>query len=101
MANPILLFDMQNKSAIEQKRLYDTLLEHASKGNGKAGAYLGYFYLNGVIVSEDIQEAEKRILNSNYQNDVILIQLLIDLYNKKGMAVLADVWKRKLNTLKK
>ncbi len=101
MANPILLFDMQNKSTIEQKRVYDTLLEHASKGNGKAGAYLGYFYLNGVIVSEDIQEAEKRILNSNYQNDVILIQLLIDLYNKKGMAVLADVWKRKLNTLKK
>jgi hypothetical protein len=57
--------------------------------------------LHGIIVSADLKEAEKRILNANYQNDPILIQLLIELYNKKGVAALADVWKKKLNTLKK
>ena len=101
MATPSSLFEIQKKKAIEQMTVYKKLLETASKGDGKAGAYLGYFYLHGIIVAEDIKEAEKRILNSNYQNDPILIQLLIELYNKKGITALADVWKRKLNTLKK
>ena len=101
MATPSSLFEIQKKNAIEQMTAYKKLLETASKGDGKAGAYLGYFYLHGIIVAENIKEAEKRILNSNYQNDPILIQLLIELYNKKGITALADVWKRKLNTLKK
>ncbi|MBQ1177209.1 MAG: hypothetical protein IIX52_06600 [Paludibacteraceae bacterium] len=101
MSNPMLLFELLSKTTTEQMRTYNLLLESASKGDGKAGVYLAYFYLHGIIVSADLKEAEKRILNSNYQNDPILIQLLIELYNKKGVAALADVWKRKLNALKK
>lgn len=101
MSNPMLLFELLTKTATEQMRVYNLLLESASKGDGKAGAYLAYFYLHGIIVSADLKEAEKRIQNSNYHNDPILIQLLIELYNKKGVPALADVWKRKLNTLKK
>ena len=74
MSNPMLLFELLTKTATEQMRVYNLLLESASKGDGKAGAYLAYFYMHGIIVSADLKEAEKRIQNSNYQNDPILIQ---------------------------
>ena len=53
-----------------------------------------------MIVSEDLVEAEKRIMSGSYQTDPILIQLLVDMYTRKGIPALADIWKKKLNVLK-
>ncbi len=100
LAKPAFLFELKNKSAAEQLAAYKQLLDEASKGNGRAGAYLAYFYIFGMIVSEDLVEAEKRIMSGSYQTDPILIQLLVDMYTRKGIPALADIWKKKLNVLK-
>lgn len=101
ISNPFLLFKLKDRTAAEQMSVYKSLLERASTGNGKAGSYLAYFYLNGLIVPQDLKEAEKRIMNGQYQSDPALIQMLIDLYTAKKVPALAEIWKRKLSNLKK
>lgn len=101
LSNSSLLLSLKDKAASEQMSVYKSLLEQASKGNGKAGSYLAYFYLNGLFVPQDLKEAEKRIMSGNYQSDSVLIQMLIDLYTAKNVPALAEIWKRKLSNLKK
>lgn len=101
LSNPSLLFSLKDQAASEQMAVYKSLLEQASKGNGKAGSYLAYFYIRGVFVVQDLKEAERRIMGGNYQSDPVLMQLLIDLYTAKKMPALAEIWKRKLSNIKK
>lgn len=101
LSNPSLLFSLKDKAASEQMSVYKFLLEQASKGNGKAGSYLAYFYIRGVFVDQDLKEAEKRIMGGNYQSDPVLMQLLVELYTAKKVPALAEIWKRKLSNIKK
>lgn len=101
LSNPSLLFSLKDKTASDQMSVYKSLLEQASKGNGKAGSYLAYFYIRGVFVDQDLKEAEKRIMGGNYQSDPVLMQLLVELYTAKKVPALAEIWKRKLSNIKK
>lgn len=101
LSNPSLLFGLKDKTASDQMSVYKSLLEQASKGNGKAGSYLAYFYIRGVFVDQDLKEAEKRIMGGNYQSDPVLMQLLVELYTAKKVPALAEIWKRKLSNIKK
>ena len=58
---------------------------------------MAYFYLYGKVVTQDLDEAERRIkIDDDFKKNPIFVQMLVDLYTKKGNAMLADVWKSKL-----
>ena len=94
------LLIQENKSAVNHKKAYDAIKMASEHGVYEAGAFMAYFYLYGKIVSQDLDEAERRIkIDDDFKKNPIFVQMLVDLYTKKGNAMLADVWKSKLTKL--
>ena len=94
------LLIQENKSAVNHKKAYDAIKMASEHGVYEAGAFMAYFYLYGKVVSQDLDEAERRIkIDDDFKKNPIFVQMLIDLYNLKGNIMLADVWKSKLNKL--
>lgn len=94
------LYIQESNSAVNLKLAYDAIKLASEHGVYEAGAYMAYFYLYGKVVIEDLDEAERRIkLDDDYKKNPIYVQMLVDLYNKKGNEMLADVWKSKLKKL--
>ena len=61
---------------------------------------MAYFFLYGKVVVEDLDEAEKRIkIDEDFKKNPLFVQMLVDLYTKKGNNMLAEVWKSKLTKL--
>lgn len=95
------LYLQENKTAANQRLAYNCLKNASEHGVYEAGAFMAYFYLYGKVVKEDLNEAERRIkIDDDYKKNPIFVQMLIDLYTKKGNEMLADVWKTKLSKLK-
>lgn len=95
------LYLQENKTAVNQKLAYDAIKSASEHGVYEAGAYMAYFYLYGKVVSQDFDEAERRIkIDDDYKKNPVFIQMLVDLYTQKGNTMLADVWKSKLSKFK-
>ena len=95
------LYLQENETAVNQKLAYDAIKSASEHGVYEAGAYMAYFYLYGKVVSQDFDEAERRIkIDDDYKKNPVLIQMLVDLYTQKGNTMLADVWKSKLSKFK-
>ena len=95
------LYIQEKTSAANLKLAYNAIKTASEHGIYEAGAYMAYFYLYGTIVSQDLDEAERRIkIDDDYKRNPIFMNMLVDLYNIKGNSMLADVWKSKLNKLK-
>ena len=91
----------ENETAVNQKLAYDAIKSASEHGVYEAGAYIAYFYLYGKVVSQDFDEAERRIkIDDDYKKNPVFIQMLADLYTQKGNTMLADVWKSKLSKFK-
>ena len=94
------LYLQENETAVNQKLAYDAIKSASEHGVYEAGAYMAYFYLYGKVVSQDFDEAERRIkIDDDYKKNPVFIQMLVDLYTQKGYTMLADVWKSKLSKL--
>lgn len=94
------LLIQENKSAVNHKKAYDAIKMASEHGVYEAGAFMAYFYLYGKVVTQDLDEAERRIkIDDDFKKNPIFVQMLVDLYTQKGNAMLADVWKSKLNKL--
>ena len=94
------LYLQENETAVNQKLAYDAIKSASEHGIYEAGAYMAYFYLYGKVVSQDFDEAERRIkIDYDYKKNPVFIQMLVDLYTQKGNTMLADVWKSKLSKL--
>lgn len=94
------LYLQENETAVNQKLAYDAIKSASEHGVYEAGAYMAYFYLYGKVVSQDFDEAERRIkIDDDYKKNPVFIQMLVDLYTQKGNTMLADVWKSKLSKL--
>ena len=95
------LYLKENETAVNQKLAYDAIKSASEHGVYEAGAYMAYFYLYGKVVSQDFDEAERRIkIDDDYKKNPVFIQMLVDLYTQKGNTMLADVWKSKLSKFK-
>ena len=95
------LYLQENETAVNQKLAYDAIKSASEHGVYEAGAYMAYFYLYGKVVSQDFDEAERRIeIDDDYKKNPVFIQMLVDLYTQKGNTMLADVWKSKLSKFK-
>ena len=95
------LYLQENETAVNQKLAYDAIKSASEHGVYEAGAYMAYFYLYGKVVSQDFDEAERRIkIDDDYKKNPVFIQMLADLYTQKGNTMLADVWKSKLSKFK-
>ena len=95
------LYLQENETAVNQKLAYDAIKSASEHGVYEAGAYRAYFYLYGKVVSQDFDEAERRIkIDDDYKKNPVFIQMLVDLYTQKGNTMLADVWKSKLSKFK-
>ena len=95
------LYLQENETAVNQKLAYDAIKSASEHGVYEAGAYMAYFYLYGKVVSQDFDEAERRIkIDVDYKKNPVFIQMLVDLYTQKGNTMLADVWKSKLSKFK-
>ena len=95
------LYLQENETAVNQKLAYDAIKSASEHGVYEAGAYMAYFYLYGKVVSQDLDEAERRIkIDDDYKKNPVFIQMLADLYTQKGNTMLADVWKSKLSKFK-
>lgn len=95
------LYLQENETAVNQKLAYDAIKSASEHGVYEAGAYMAYFYLYGKVVSQDFDEAERRIkIDDDYKKNPLFIQMLVDLYTQKGNTMLADVWKSKLSKFK-
>ena len=95
------LYLQENETAVNQKLAYDAIKSASEHGVYEAGAYMAYFYLYGKVVSQDFDEAERRIkIDDDYKKNPVFIQMLVDLYTQKGNTILADVWKSKLSKFK-
>ena len=91
------LLIQENKSAVNHKKAYDAIKMASEHGIYEAGAFMAYFYLYGKVVTQDLDEAERRIkIDDDFKKNPIFVQMLVDLYTQKGNAMLADVWKSKL-----
>lgn len=94
------LYLQENETVVNQKLAYDAIKSASEHGVYEAGAYMAYFYLYGKVVSQDFDEAERRIkIDDDYKKNPVFIQMLVDLYTQKGNTMLADVWKSKLSKL--
>lgn len=92
------LYLQENETAVNQKLAYDAIKSASEHGVYEASAYMAYFYLYGKVVSQDFDEAERRMkIDDDYKKNPVFIQMLVDLYTQKGNAMLADVWKSKLS----
>lgn len=95
------LYLQENKTASSQRLAFNFIKNASEHGVYQAGAFMAYFYLYGKVVKEDLDEVERRIkIDEDYKRNPIFIQMLIDLYIKKGNETLANVWKTKLSKLK-
>ena len=95
------LYIQEKTSASNLRLAYNAIKTASEHGIYEAGSYLAYFYLYGKVVTQDLEEAERRIkIDDDYKKNPILVQMLVDLYNIKGNSMLADVWKSKLSKLK-
>ena len=95
------LYVQENTSASNLRLAYDAIKTASEHGVYEAGSYLAYFYLYGKVVTQDLEEAERRIkIDDDYKKNPVFVQMLVDLYNIKGNSMLADVWKSKLSKLK-
>ena len=95
------LYIQENTSAINLRLAYDAIKAASEHGVYEAGAFMAYFYLYGKIIPQDLDEAERRIkIDDDFKKNPIFVQMMVDLYVKKGNAMLADVWKSKLKKLK-
>lgn len=99
MLGQVLL--QENDTAVNAKCAYNAIKSASEHSIYEAGAFMAYFHLYGKVVKEDLDEAERRIkIDDDYKKIPIFIQMLIDLYTKKGNEILADVWKTKLSKIK-
>lgn len=95
------LYVQENESATNMKLAYDAVKKASEHGVYEAAAYMAYFFLYGKVVKEDLDEAESRMkIDDDYKKNPLFVQMLIDLYKKKGNTMLADVWNSKLTKLK-
>lgn len=95
------LYIQEKTSASNLRLAYNAIKTASEHGVYEAGSYLAYFYLYGKVVTQDLEEAERRIrIDDDYKKNPIFVQMLVDLYNIKGNSMLADVWKSKLSKLK-
>ena len=94
------LYIQENSSAVNQKMAYEAIRVASEHGIYEAGAFMAYFFLYGKVVVEDLDEAEKRIkIDEDFKKNPLFVQMLVDLYTKKGNNMLAEVWKSKLTKL--
>lgn len=94
------LYIQENSSAVNQKMAYEAIRVASEHGVYEAGAFMAYFFLYGKVVVEDLDEAEKRIkIDEDFKKNPLFVQMLVDLYTKKGNHMLAEVWKSKLTKL--
>jgi TPR repeat protein len=95
------LYLQEKESASNLKVAYDAIKKASEHGIYVAGAFMAFFYLYGKVVSQDLDEAERRIkIDDDFKKNPIFVQMMIDLYTQKGNAMLADVWKSKLKKFK-
>ena len=95
------LYIQENTSASNLSLAYNAIKTASENGVYEAGAFMAYFYLYGKVVTQDLDEAERRIkIDDDFKKNPIFVQMMIDLYVQKGNAMLADVWKSKLKKLK-
>lgn len=95
------LYLQEKESASNLKVAYDAIKRASEHGIYVAGAFMAFFYLYGKVVSQDLDEAERRInIDDDFKKNPIFVQMMVDLYTKKGNAMLADVWKTKLSKIK-
>lgn len=95
------LYIQEKTSASNLRLAYNAIKTASEHGIYEAGAYMAYFYLYGKVVTQDLDEAERRIkIDDDFKRNPFFVQMLVDLYNTKGNSMLADVWKSKLNKLK-
>ena len=94
------LYIQESSSAVNQKLAYDAIKTASEHGVLEAGAYMAYFFLYGKVVMQDLDEAERRIkIDYDFKKNPVFVQMMVDLYEKKGNAMLAEVWKSKLTKL--
>lgn len=94
------LYVQENTSASNLRLAYDAIKTASEHGVYEAGSYLAYFYLYGKVVTQDLEEAERRIkIDDDYKKNPIFVQMMIDLYTQKGNTMLVDVWKSKLSKI--
>ena len=95
------LYIQEKTSASNLRLAYNAIKTASEHGIYEAGAYMAYFYLYGKVVTQDLDEAERRIkIDNDYKKNPLFMNMQVDLYNAKGNSMLADVWKSKLNKLK-
>ena len=95
------LYIQEGTSADNLKLAYNAIKTASEHGIYEAGAYMAYFYLYGKVVTQDLDEAERRIkIDDDFKRNPFFVQMLVDLYNTKGNSMLADVWQSKLKKLK-
>lgn len=95
------LYIQEKTNASNLRLAYNAIKTASEHGIYEAGSYLAYFYLYGKVVTQDLEEAERRIkIDDDYKKNPIFVQMLVDLYNIKGNSMLADVWRSKLSKLK-
>lgn len=94
------LYIQEKTSASNQRLAYNAIKTASEHGVFEAGAYMAYFYIYGKVVTQDLEEAERRMkIDDDYKKNPIFIQMMIDLYNFSGNSMLADVWKSKLDKI--
>ena len=95
------LYIQEKTSASNLRLAYNAIKTASEHGIYEAGAYMAYFYLYGKVVTQDLDEAERRIkIDNDYKKNPLFMNMQVDLYNAKGNSMLADVWKSKLYKLK-
>lgn len=95
------LYIQEKTSASNLRLAYNAIKTASEHGIYEAGAYMAYFYLYGKVVTQDLDEAERRIkIDDDFKRNPFFVQMLVDLYDQKGNSMLADVWKSKFNKLK-
>ena len=95
------LYIQEEPNASNLRRAYNAIKSASEHGVYEAGSFMAYFYLYGKVVSQDLDEAERRIkIDDDYKKNPLFMNMLIDLYNIKGNSMLADVWKSKLCKIK-
>lgn len=81
------LYIQEKTSASNLKLAYNAIKTASEHGIYEAGSYLAYFYLYGKVVTQDLEEAERRIkIDDDYKKNPIFVQMLVDLYNIESLS---------------
>ena len=95
------LYIQEERSVSNLRLAYNAIKKASEHGIYEAGAFMAYFYLYGKVVTQDLDEAERRIkIDDNFKKNPFFVQMLVELYHIKGNSVIADIWQSKLNKLK-